>query len=70
MLKEDFVRETLDDLCCKLDEENIIIENEEEVFVLNPEKELTKKDAEMVNLFLELLDATNSIDEFKRIFEE
>ena len=70
MLKEDFIRETLDDLCSKLEEENITIKNEEKVFVLNPEKELTKKDAEMVNLFLELLDATNSIDEFKRIFEE
>ena len=68
-LIEDFVRETLDDLCSKLDEENIIIENEDNVFVANPNNNLSKKDSDMVDLFLELLDATNSIEEFKNIFE-
>ena len=38
--------------------------------ILNPEKELTKKDSDMLELFLELLDATNSINEFQKIFEE
>lgn len=70
VLKQDFVMETLDDLTYKLEDENIIIQNEEEVYVLNPEKELTKKDSDMLELFLELLDATNSINEFQKILEE
>ena len=69
-LKQDFVMKTLDDLTYKLEDENIIIQNEEEVFVANPNNDLTKKDNEMLELFLELLDATNSINQSNRILEE
>lgn len=69
-LKDSFVSDTLDELIDKLSDENIIIENEEGVYVQNPNNDLAKKDSEMVDLFLELLDATNSIEEFNKIFEE
>ena len=69
-LKESFVTDTLEELTEKLSEENVIIKNEEGVYVANPDNDITKKDSEMLDLFLELLDATNSIEEFNKIFEE
>mgnify|MGYP003290257601 CR=1 FL=1 len=71
-LKESFAEDTLNDLTDKLLDEGYIIEKEDEadVYIANPNNDISKSDQNLLDIFLELLDATTSIKNFENIINE